>query len=130
MFNDNNITIRALELWRILKARQECEETSRHPSIIWQFKVPEINIKAENYTELLHWESDHQRTKSAITMAISKEELFACIKHEKKLDEKLLDFPCHTQAVERCIKLVTEAFLKVYRKDSRDSFVRATIEFC
>ena len=41
-------------------------------------------------------------------MVISKEELCACIRDEKKVDEKLFDFPCHTQAVERCIKLVTE----------------------
>ena len=54
MINDNNVTIRELGFRRILKARQESEETSRHPSIIWQFKVSEINIKAENYTELLH----------------------------------------------------------------------------
>ena len=127
MINDNNVTILELGFRQILKARQESEETSRHPSIIWQFKVPEINIKAENYTELLHWESDHQRTEPPITIAISKE-LFACIKHKKKLDEKLFDFPCHTQAVERYIKLVTEASLKVYGKDSRDGFIRATIE--
>ena len=111
-----------------MKARQESEETSRHPSIIRQFEVPEINIKAENYTELLYWESNHQRTEPPITIATSKEDLFTCVRHEKKLDEKLLDFPCHTQSVERCIKLVTEAFLKVYEKDSRDSLIRATIE--
>ena len=62
-------------------------------------------------------------------MAISKKELCACIRDEKKLEEKLFDFPCHTQAaVERCIKLVTEASCKVYGKDSRDGFVQATIE--
>ena len=70
MISDNNVTIRELGFWQILKARQESEETSRHPSIIRQFKVPEINIKAENYTELLHWESDHQPTEPPITIAI------------------------------------------------------------
>ena len=92
MINDNNVTIRELGFWRILKARQKCEETSRHPSIIRQFKVPEINIKAENYTELLPWESDHQRTESPITMAISKEELFAYIKHKKNWIKNCLIF--------------------------------------
>ena len=92
MSNDNNVTIRELEFWRILKARQESEETSRHSSIIRQFKVPEINIKAENYTELLHRKSDHQRTEPPITMAISKEELFACIKHKKSWMKNCLIF--------------------------------------
>ena len=128
MIIDDNMTIRELGFPRILKARRESEETPRNSSIIRQFDVPEISIKAEHYSGLLQWERDHQRTKPPITMAISKEELCACIRDEKKLDEKLFDFPCRTQAVERCIKLVTEASCKVYGKDSRDGFVRATIE--
>ena len=128
MINDDNMTIRELGFRRILKARRESEETPRNSSIIWQFDVSEINIKAEHYSGLLHWERDHQRTEPPITMAISEEELCACIRDDKKWDEKLFDFPCHTQALERCIKLVTEASCKVYGKDSRDGFVRATIE--
>ena len=62
-----------------MKARRQSEEIP----MIGQFEVPEINIKAENYTELRHWESDYQRMESPITLAISKEELFACIKDEK-----------------------------------------------
>ena len=50
MIYNNNVTIRELGFWRILKARQESKVTSRHPSIIRQFTVPEIDIKAENYT--------------------------------------------------------------------------------
>ena len=52
-------------------------------------------------------------------MAISKEELFVCIKHEKKLDEKLFDFPCHTQAVERCIKLITRGGVEDTRLEAK-----------
>ena len=33
-----------------------------------------------------------------------------------------------TEAVEGCIRLVTEASCKVYGKDSRDGSIRATIE--
>ena len=94
MINVDNMTIRELGFRRILKARRESEETPRNSSIIRQFDVPEINIKAEHYSGLLHWERDHQRTEPPITMAISKEELCACIRDEKKLDEKLFDFPC------------------------------------
>ena len=53
IINDNNLTIRELGFRRILKARQESEETSRHSLIIRRIKVPQINVKAENYTELL-----------------------------------------------------------------------------
>ena len=130
MINDDNMTrpIREMGFRRILKSRRESEETPRHSSIIPQFDVPEINIKAEHYSGLLHWKRDHQKTEPPITMTISKEKLCACIRDEKKLNEKLFDFHFHTQAVERCIKLITEASCKVYGKDSRDDFVRATIE--
>ncbi|GBM88191.1 hypothetical protein AVEN_57948-1 [Araneus ventricosus] len=36
-------------------------------------------------------------------------------------------FPCHTQAVERCVKLVTEASQKVVGSNSRDGFIRTTL---
>ena len=54
MINDDNMTIRELGFRRILKVRRESEETPRNLSIIRQFNVPEINIKAEHYSRLLH----------------------------------------------------------------------------
>ena len=80
--------------------------------------INELPLRHEHYSGLLHWERNHQRTELPMTMAISKEQLCACIRDEKKLDKKLFDFPYHTQAVERCIKLVTEASCKVYGKNS------------
>lgn len=37
-------------------------------------------------------------------------------------------FPSHTQATERCIRLVTEAFASVVSEDQCDSFIRTRIE--
>ena len=37
-------------------------------------------------------------------------------------------YPCHTQAVERHIKLVTEALAAVCGKESRDGFIRVRLE--
>ncbi|GBN23534.1 hypothetical protein AVEN_102269-1 [Araneus ventricosus] len=36
-------------------------------------------------------------------------------------------FPCHTQAVERSVKLVTEASQKFAGSNSRDCFIRTTL---
>ena len=36
---------------------------------------------------------------------------------------KISKFPCHTQAVERCVKLVTEASAAVCEKD-RDGWIK------
>ena len=38
------------------------------------------------------------------------------------------NFPCHTQAVERCIKLVTEASQSVCGENRRDGFIRSRKE--
>ena len=40
----------------------------------------------------------------------------------------MFDFSCHTQAVEQCVKLVTETE-EVYSKARRDGFVPVTMEF-
>jgi len=39
----------------------------------------------------------------------------------------LAEIPCHTQAVERTVKLVTQASSKVYGHERRDGFIRATL---
>lgn len=41
--------------------------------------------------------------------------------------EKILPIPCHTQAVDRYVKLVTEASEFVCGQKIRDSFIRATL---
>ena len=42
-------------------------------------------------------------------------------------DKKNVGFPCHTQAVERCVKLVTEASEAVIGAENRDGWVRKTM---
>nr|CAH7730300.1 unnamed protein product [Callosobruchus chinensis] len=37
-------------------------------------------------------------------------------------------FPCHTQAVERCVKLVTEASSCVIGEEARDGFIRLRVK--
>ena len=54
--------------------------------------------------------------KLPIAKSVSTEELVACIKNEKTLDQTFFDFPCHTQSVEWCIKVVTEAIHESVRK--------------
>jgi len=40
----------------------------------------------------------------------------------------IFTYPNHTQAVERCIKLVTDASKSVFGYDARDGFIRARVE--
>ena len=42
--------------------------------------------------------------------------------------DRLPEFPCHTQAVERTVQLVTRASVKVCGPDARDGFIRNTLQ--
>ena len=44
------------------------------------------------------------------------------------LGSKLLNISCHSQAVERMIKLVTVISSKVCRQTSRDGYIRAALQ--
>ena len=43
-------------------------------------------------------------------------------------DLPLLRLPCHSQAVERAVKTVTEASAKLSKKKDREGYIKAQIE--
>lgn len=119
MLGDERLHIRELGLRRILKCR------TTHPQAVRTFQVPKINFEATDYTELIHWQAVAV-TEPPITRKFSTEDLREMI---AEIPEKinLFKMPCHTQAVERCVKLVTEASLAVCGSDARDGFIRNRI---
>ena len=65
-------------------------------------------------------------TEPPVTRSISDEKIDDYIQQQYKL--VIPKFPCHTQAVERSIKLVTEASLAVCTEKNRDGYIRSQIE--
>lgn len=105
-------------LRRILKARKELV----NPRI---FRVPDIKWDAKDYIDLI----DRRKctvTEPSLTMSISTDDLVAEIKN--KFAITLKKFLCHTQAVERCVKIITEASSKVCGHDARDGYIRVKFE--
>ena len=92
---------------------------------IRQFFITEINFEATDYIELIDWQKC-KLTEPPITTCISDECLIKMVTNGHVPEVK--QFPCHTQGVERCIKLVTEASVEVCGYDSRDGYIRA--RFC
>ena len=37
------------------------------------------------------------------------------------------DWPSHTQSIERCVKMVTEAAAHVYSAERREGYIRSTV---
>ena len=120
MIGDDNIAVRELGYRRILKARTNVPKNLR------PFKMPKLLLNAKEYHEMIDWQTV-ELTEPSITKNITNDEIHALIKKKEKL-LSISDFPCHTQAVERTIKLVTEASMSVIGPRNRDGFIHARIE--
>ena len=120
MINDKSSVIRELGWRRIKKARE-----LNKGKTVRMFHVPKLNFEATSYTDLISWQTVHI-TEPPITRHVDDKELDILIQSKEK--KQFPSFPGHTQAVERCVKLVTEASFSVCGQKSRDGFIRSRIE--
>ena len=58
---------------------------------------------------------------------ISDETLLSCIQSCAPPPDCTFDLPCHSQAVKRCVKMVTEASSSLFGQSSRDGYIRTTL---
>lgn len=47
----------------------------------------------------------------------------------EKIELKIVDFPCHTQYIKKCVKLITEVSQSVTDAASRHSFIGTRLKF-
>lgn len=114
MMEDSRPYVRELALRRVLKARRSGPDRT-----IRRFDLSPLNFEADEYCNLVNWESPME---PPATIGLSEEEIMTFIK--SKAEFEALKLPCHTQAVERGIKLVTEASVAVCGEVARDGFIR------
>lgn len=120
MLGDDRESVRELAYQQILKTRTENAPGLR------TFKVPAFNFNATDYTEMITWKNC-KITEPPLTCNLSDDALKSIVKSGLSAVENIRDFPCHTQAVERHIKLVTEASSAVCGEHKRDGFIRARL---
>ena len=68
-----------------------------------------LNFAANIYTELINWQ-ECQVMKPPLISNMSNDKLNSMVIEKGLVDLGVIHFPCYTQATERCIKLVTEAY--------------------
>jgi hypothetical protein len=118
MISDEKMNIRELGLRRLLKARKK-------PRKLRSFDRPKINFAATDYVDLIDWQNT-VITPTPLLSKLSDDNIRAAILSGDPLEfEKL---PCLTQAVERCVKPVTEASAAVCGTAARDGFIRVRNE--
>ncbi|GBO31115.1 hypothetical protein AVEN_239507-1 [Araneus ventricosus] len=117
---DNTKHIRELGFRRILKARQLDQKRT--------FLTPKLNFKAQDYSEIINW-MDCDLCSPPLLKDMSDDEIKSHIQSDSvpNSDITFKTFPVQTQAVERCVKLVTEASGKVCGAESRDGLIRTTL---
>ena len=121
MISDERVKVRELGLRHILKARSEAA-SSRDIRI---FQIPNFKFDAKDYIDIIPWQ-ECSVTEPPILSRLSDEDLKDFIKSNDI--PKFEKSPCHTQSVERCVKLVTEASASVCGVEARDGFIRARVE--
>jgi len=120
MLSDERKTIRQLAMRRILRARSEQYG-------LRLFTVPKLNFAAKDYIDLIDWQ-DTPISEPPILANNSADDIEMFVASG---DTPVMDFPkypCHTQAVERCVKLVTESCSSVCGVTARDGFIRVRLE--
>lgn len=119
---DERVHVRQLAFRRLLKARKQ-EPKGKS---VRTFQPPTINFAASDYIELIDW-SKCKLSSPPIMNNVSTESLEQLINTDVLPEFELMKFPCHTQSVERIVKLVTESCTKVCGEENRDGFIRATL---
>ena len=99
------------------------EKKSISSSNVRKFVIPKINFDATTYAELIDWESS-KLTEPPLTLSLTEAELLAF----KGTPFEVPHYPCHTQAVERGIRLVSQASSSVVGQEARDGFIRQRIQ--
>lgn len=123
MLADDKLHIRKLALRRICKLREK-------PITYRKFVLPPFKMNSCTYWDMVDWHNDiTPYSEPPILMKYSKEDL-----QEMELEPKnctvfmeVGNLPCHTQAVERAVKLMTETATKVCGQQSRDGVIRNTL---
>lgn len=125
MLTDSEATTRNIAVTKILKLR-ELENNLTSPRI---FEVPKLNFSATKYEDMIFWD-DTNVSEPPLTIKFSANELKDLAENYSDsiiYDSDQFKLPCHTQAVERCVKIVTEASLKVVGPIRRDGYIRNKI---
>jgi hypothetical protein len=121
MITDDIPTVRKLGYKRIMKARVE------NHSDIRKFEIPKLNFEAHSYIDLIDWQKN-AITEPPVLCFMETEEIQKYIELPDSPAYNALQIPCHSQAVERCVKLVSEASSNVCGSADREGFIKSRLE--
>jgi hypothetical protein len=117
MLGDSRRNIRKQAVDHILRVRKKRKPEKE----VRKFTVPKINFDAKSYQSIVQWKTSEE---PPVTMYLSNEELKQIVIDPGEILSDIKGMPCHTQSVERGIKLVTEAAKLVCGSENRDAMIK------
>ncbi|XP_043238696.1 uncharacterized protein LOC122390101 [Amphibalanus amphitrite] len=111
MVTDSERAVREKAVQHIGAARQ------LHAEEVRPFVIPVVNFDATTYTDLISW--DGRITQPPLLRDLSHSELV----HVMDAPLTVPPYPVHTQAVERAVRMVTEACTAVIGDEARDGHI-------
>lgn len=126
MIYDAKPEIRKLGYEKILYSRQTDEPMEQVSDNVRSYLHPDILFDCENYYEMIDWSLDY--TEPPFTRNISYEELTTLAQNGEVITSEFRKVPCHSQANERHVKLVTEVASRYTTHQRREGAIAATLE--
>ena len=121
MLADSDMHIRQKAVKTILDIRTKISSSFGQIEIR-SFNIPSIRFTAETYVHMIDWETS-LITEPPFTKHLSEEILLNSVCTPMEIPS----YPCHTQAVERTIQLVTKASSSVTGEEARHGLILSTL---
>ena len=118
MLMSDKTSIRESAANHIMRARQNTMVSVR------KFHLPKINFQAKTCEELIFW-SEHEIFSPPVISCLPNNDLCKLFSNTDFWEEH--NFPCHSQAVERHVKLVTDSSIAVTGFERRNGYILAKL---
>jgi hypothetical protein len=104
---------------KILQIRGEGDETKQlGDSSVRPRKTPSVNTEATSLSQLIDWSSGVYEP--PLTCSLTTYDIKTFVSKAMVVP----DWPSHTQSVERCVKMTTEAAAHVYSEERREQYIK------
>lgn len=126
MTNDDSFDVRRYAWQKILEARNN----EPVDDAVRTFKIPTLNFKCSEYSTMIDFDNVQMSSPPVLDDIEASNDNLDELAGKKitELNATFNDLPCHTQSVERCVKIVTEASMNATNDEDRLGLILQTLQ--
>lgn len=126
MLSDENENTRKMAVDLIFRARRSLSNNKTKRIVVRKLKLPQLIPDARYYYEMIQI-NDEESLEPPFTKRLDEEELRECIKDADVIRKWIGKIPCHSQAVERAVKLTSSTSTVVMGENKRNAIIHTKI---